>query len=82
MCMPECVGSAAHFIKICEHFHLEDRFAALYAVAALQVSRIDTQTVYERSVCRPQISKKCLRRSDLNETMMAREEAILRQTEL
>jgi hypothetical protein len=48
----------------------------------LEVRSLDPNSIYERSIGRPEVSKKALRRSDLEYAVVARKKSILRQTEL
>jgi len=54
----------------------------LYTIAVFQVRRIDPKTINKCSVCRAEISQKCLWRSDLDNAVMARKETVVGQTEL
>jgi len=48
----------------------------------LQVRGLDPDPIYESSVCRTEVTEESLRRSDLENAVMARKESVLRQAEL
>jgi hypothetical protein len=68
--------------RIGGNLDFEHGFAALYAVAAFQVTGFDADAVDERSVGRAEIAQETLRRRDFQNAVVARKIAVLRQAKM
>jgi hypothetical protein len=64
------------------NLYLKNGLAALDPIPMSKVGRLDTDAVNKSTVRGTKVTEKTLRRSDLKETVMAREKPVVRKTEL
>ena len=63
-------------------FNTQDCFAALNSIATVQEDFFDSLPINKSPVCRAEVAKKRARRIYLQQTMIAREETILREAQM